>query len=161
MGQLPGEDYITPEQQEVWDVDCQAQGTLAAEISTLHLTATELPAEMWDVDPESDGTLMPENSTTYVNTLDLQPEEWDVDSEVINYSKYCRRILCKVDLGSFGHKISQQTEYIQDFSCFVNNIINHKNLHIYKDMISNFQVQETPTFHPCCLEFLTEPEGML
>ncbi|XP_060776783.1 serine/threonine-protein kinase pim-1-like [Neoarius graeffei] len=75
-------DYITPEQQEVWDVDGQSQGTLAVEISTHHLTAMELPDEMCDVDPESDDMLMSQNPTTYGNILDLQPEEWDVDCEV-------------------------------------------------------------------------------
>ncbi|XP_053488730.1 serine/threonine-protein kinase pim-1-like [Ictalurus furcatus] len=80
--QIPGKDYIIPEQQEVWDVDSQSQGLLTAEKFTLHLTAMELQAEMWDEDSESDGSLMPETSTTYVNTSELQPEVWDVDSEV-------------------------------------------------------------------------------
>ncbi|XP_017331913.1 uncharacterized protein LOC108270092 isoform X2 [Ictalurus punctatus] len=80
--QIPGKDYIIPEQQEVWDVDSQSQGLLTAEKFTLHLTAMELQAEMWDEDSDSDGSLMPETSTTYVNTSELQPEVWDVDSEV-------------------------------------------------------------------------------
>ncbi|KAF4084342.1 hypothetical protein AMELA_G00127710 [Ameiurus melas] len=102
--QIPGKDYIIPEQREVWDLDSQSQGLLTAEKSTLHLTAMELQAEMWDEDSESDGSLMPETSTTYVNTSELQPEVWDVDSEVQEMPTFhpsCLKFLTEPDAQRF------------------------------------------------------------